>query len=61
VVDERVEEDMSLCIFGIITNTSEPTEESVNRKFLVFYYYQMDVKKSNVHCSGGKNMRTCFL
>ncbi len=57
VVDERVEKDMSLDIFEMSTNTSEPTTELVNRDLLIFKCYQMDVK----NCNGGKNMKACFL
>jgi hypothetical protein len=44
VVDERVEKDMSLDIFEMTTNTSEPTTELVNRELLIFRHYQVDVK-----------------
>jgi hypothetical protein len=44
VVDERVEEDRSLDIFEMTTNTSEPITELVNRKLLIFRRYQVDVK-----------------
>jgi hypothetical protein len=44
VVDEKVEEDMSLNIFEMTTNTSEPTMELVNKKLLIFKCYQVDVK-----------------
>jgi hypothetical protein len=44
VVDEKVEEDRTLDIFEMITNTNEPTTELVNRKLLIFRHYQMDVK-----------------
>jgi hypothetical protein len=43
VVDERVEEDMSLNIFQMTTNTSEPTTELVNRELLIFRHYQVVV------------------
>jgi hypothetical protein len=49
VVDERVEEDMSLNIFQMTTNTSEPTMELVNRELLIFKRYQVVVK--NIKCS----------
>ncbi len=48
VVDERVEEDMSLNIFEMTTSTSEPTMELVNSEFLFFRNYQVDVK--NIKC-----------
>jgi hypothetical protein len=48
VVNERVEEDRSLDIFEMITNTSEPTTKLVNRKLLIFRCYQVDVK--NIKC-----------
>ncbi len=44
VVDQRVEEDMSLDIFEMTTNTSDPTMELVNRELLIFKHYQVDVK-----------------
>jgi hypothetical protein len=44
VVDQRVEDDMSLDIFEMIIITSEPTMELVNREFLIFKCYQVDVK-----------------
>jgi hypothetical protein len=39
---------MSLDIFKMIANTSEPTTELVNREILVFKHYQVDVK--NIKC-----------
>jgi uncharacterized protein YktA (UPF0223 family) len=39
VVDQRVEEDMSLDIFEMITSTSESTIDLVNRKPLIFRHY----------------------
>jgi len=44
VVDQRVEEDKSLDIFEMITSTSGPTMELVNRELLIFKCYQVDVK-----------------
>jgi hypothetical protein len=44
VVDQRVEEDSSLDIFEMTTNTSEPTTKSVNRELLIFRRYQVNVK-----------------
>ncbi len=61
VVDQRVEKDMSLDIFEMTTNTNEPTMELVNIQLLIYKRYQVDVKTSNVHCYGGKNVKTCFL
>jgi hypothetical protein len=49
LVGIRVEKDKSLDIFEMTTNTSEPTIEFINRKLLIFKYYQVDVKKLNVH------------
>jgi hypothetical protein len=46
VVDERLEEDMSLDIFEMVTSTSEPTTELVNKKLLIFRRYQVDVKNN---------------
>jgi hypothetical protein len=48
VVDERVEEDMSLDIFEMITNTSEPTTKLVNKELIIFKHYKVDVK--NIKC-----------
>jgi hypothetical protein len=39
VVDQRVEEDMSLDIFEMIANTNEPTMELINRELLIFRRY----------------------
>ncbi len=61
VVDQKVEEDMSLDIFEMTTNTNESTMELVDTQLLIYKRYQMDVKTSNVHYNGGKNMKTCFL
>jgi hypothetical protein len=61
VVNQRVEEDMSLDIFEMTTNTNEPTMELVNTQVLIYRRYQVDVKISNVHHNGGKNMKMCFL
>jgi hypothetical protein len=44
VVDQKVEEDKSLNIFEMTTNTSEPTMELVNRELLIFRLYQVNVK-----------------
>jgi energy-converting hydrogenase A subunit M len=44
VVDQKVEEDMSLDIFDMITNISEPSMKLINRKLLIFKRYQVDVK-----------------
>jgi hypothetical protein len=43
-----IEEDKSLDIFQMTTNTSEPTIEFINRELLIFKYYQVDVK--NIEC-----------
>jgi hypothetical protein len=43
-VDQRIEEESSLDIFGMTTNTSESTMELVNRELLIFKFYQMNVK-----------------
>jgi len=48
VVDQRVEEDMSLDIFEIIISTSELAMELVNKELLIFKCYQMNVK--NIKC-----------
>jgi len=39
VVDQRVEEDMSLDIFEMVANTSEPTTKLVNKELLIFKCY----------------------
>jgi hypothetical protein len=44
VVDQRIEEDRSLDIFEMTTNTSEPTTKLVNRELLIFKFYQVNVK-----------------
>jgi hypothetical protein len=41
-VEQRVEEDKSLDIFEMTTNTSEPITNLVNRKLLIFKHYQVD-------------------
>jgi hypothetical protein len=48
VVDQRVEMDRNLDIFGMIANISERTTKLVNRELLIFRCYQVDVK--NVKC-----------
>jgi hypothetical protein len=44
VVDQRVEEDMNLDIFKMITGTNELTMELVNKELMIFKHYQVDVK-----------------
>jgi hypothetical protein len=44
VVEQNVEEDMSLDIFEMIASTSEPTTKLVNKILLIFKCYQVDVK-----------------
>jgi hypothetical protein len=61
VVDQRVEEDMSLDIFEMTTSTSDPRTKLVNRELLILSVIKWMFKTSNVHCSGGKNMRMCLL
>jgi hypothetical protein len=51
---EKVEEDMSLDIFEMTINTSEPIIELINRKLLIFKCYQVDVKNIKCPLSGGK-------
>jgi hypothetical protein len=48
-VDKKVEEDKTLAIFEMTTNTSEPTTKLVNKELLIFRHYQVDVK--DVKCS----------
>jgi hypothetical protein len=47
-VEQRVEEDKSLDIFGMIVNPSELAIELANRELLIFKCYQVDVK--NIKC-----------
>ncbi len=61
VVDQRVEKDKNLDNFEMTISTNEPTTELVNKELLIFKHYQMNIKTSNAHCNGGKNMKTCFL
>jgi len=44
VVDQSVEEDMSLDIFEMVANTSEPTTKLVNKELLIFKCDELDVK-----------------
>jgi hypothetical protein len=44
VVEQRIEEDRSLDIFGMIVNISDPTIELVNIELVIFRCYQVDVK-----------------
>jgi hypothetical protein len=39
VVNQRVEEDMSLDIFEMTTSTNERTMKLVNRELLIFKHY----------------------
>ncbi len=48
VVEQKVEEDKSLDIFGMIASINEPTIELVNVEHLIFRHYQVDVK--NIKC-----------
>ncbi len=60
VVDQRVEMDRNLDIFGMITNISEWTTKLVNRELLIFRCYQLDVK--NVKClQGWEKHESVFL
>jgi len=61
VVDQKVEENMSLDIFETTTNTSDPTTKLVNRELFIFRCYQLDVKDIKCPLHDGKNMRACFL
>jgi hypothetical protein len=54
VVDQMVEEDMSLDIFEMTTNTNEPTTELVNKRLLIFKHYQMDFKDIKCTLQWGK-------
>jgi hypothetical protein len=44
IVDQGVEEDSSLNIFKMTTNTNELVTKLFNRKLLIFKCYQVDVK-----------------
>jgi hypothetical protein len=61
VINQRVEKDKSLDIFEMTINTSEPTTKLVNKELQIFKCIKSMLKTSNVHCNGGKNMKTCFL
>jgi hypothetical protein len=61
VIDEKVEEDMSMDISKMSISTNEPIIELINRKLLIFKCYKVDVKSIKWPLSGGKNMRECFL
>jgi len=50
---------MSLDIFEMTTNTNEPTMEFVNKKFLIFRRYQVDVK--DIKCPLVENHESMFL
>jgi hypothetical protein len=52
---------LPLDIFEMTTNTSELAMELINRELMIFKRYEVDVKTSNVHFNGGKNLRICFL
>ncbi len=43
-VDQRLDEDCTLNIFEQTASTNEPTRELVDKEFLIFKIYQMDVK-----------------
>jgi hypothetical protein len=44
VVNQKIEEDRSMDIFEMITNTSELTMELVNRELLILKLYQENVE-----------------
>jgi hypothetical protein len=44
VVEQTVEEDRSLDIFGMIANITDPTIELVNIELVIFRCYQVNVK-----------------
>jgi hypothetical protein len=44
VVEQRVEEDRSLDIFGMIASVSDSIIKLVNKELLIFGRYQVDVK-----------------
>jgi hypothetical protein len=60
VVEQEVEEDTSLDIFEITTNTSGLETQLVKSQLLIFKHYQVMLKTSNAHNTGEKNMRICF-
>jgi hypothetical protein len=49
VVDQKVEEYMSLDIFEMTLNTNEATIVLLNNEVFIFMHYQMDVK--DIKCS----------
>jgi len=60
VVEQEVEEDKSLDIFEMTTNTSGLATQLVKSQLLIFKHYQVMLKISNAHNTGEKNMRICF-
>jgi hypothetical protein len=48
VIDQRVEEDNSLELFKMATNTNELTTKLINRQVFIFRRYQVNVK--NIKC-----------
>jgi hypothetical protein len=46
VVGQRFEKDNNFDIFEMTTSTSEPTTKFINKKFLIFKHYQMDIKNT---------------
>ncbi len=44
VVEQRIEKDRSLDIFGMIANISDPTIKLVNIELVIFRCYQVDVR-----------------
>jgi len=61
VVDQKLEEDNSLDIFEMTTNTSEPSMELINKKILILNVIKWMLKTSNVHYNVEENMKTYFL
>jgi hypothetical protein len=61
VVEQEVEEDKSLDIFEMTTNTSELATQLVKSQILIFKHHQVMLKTTNAHYTGEKNMRICFL
>jgi len=55
----KSDENNSLDIFEMVTNINEHVEEFVNKKLLIFWIHQVDVKDFKCR-SGGGNMNPCF-
>jgi hypothetical protein len=61
VVDQRVEEDNNLDIFEMTTNISEQVTKLINKEFLIFKHYYVNVKNIKCPFQWWEKMRICFL